>query len=219
MHHLYQVASHLGDPYYETLRRSKLNEVLHFRQLPLPRPCVPLSMPLLLPQHKFVRIVRSALDQCLSVSEDGFIPYHIPTIRVTSASHPKIKDVLYNHMDVVQSWTADATAEQTGWTCPCATVVERHPKVQFVDGHVACSASLLSLPGDVRELAASSANKSVYPLKDGAWASFRQAVTKWTPDHGLLRLPVDDLWNLWEPAWRQHEHNVEDKLTAPDVLR
>ena len=90
------MASHLGDPYYETLCRSKLADVLRFRQLPLPRPCVPLSisMPLFLPQHKFEGMVRSALDQCLSISEDRLIPYHIPTTRIIPASHPKIKDVL-----------------------------------------------------------------------------------------------------------------------------
>ena len=92
-------------------------------------------------------------------------------------------------MDVVQSWTADATAEQRGWTCSCATMVARHPEVQLVDGRVACSASLLSLPDDLKELAASSANKAVYPLKDGAWVSFRQAVTKWTQDHDARSWP------------------------------
>ena len=75
---------------------------------------VALSMPLLLPQHKFARMVRSALDQCLSISEDRLILYHIPTTRIIPASHPKIKDVLRSHMDVVQSWTADETAEQMG---------------------------------------------------------------------------------------------------------
>ena len=106
-----------------------------------------------------------------------------------------------------------------GWTCPCATIIARHHEVQLVDGHVACSASLLSLPDDLKELAASSANNAVYPLKHGAWVSFRQAVTKWTQDHGLLCLPTDDLWNLWEPAWTQHENSLDDKWTVSDVLR
>ena len=64
------VVSHSGDPYYETLCRFKLADVLRFRQLPVPGPCVLLSMPLHLPQHKFARKARSALDQCLSISED-----------------------------------------------------------------------------------------------------------------------------------------------------
>ena len=111
-YHLYRVASHLGDPYYETLCRSKLTEVLRFRRLPLPRPCVPL------------------------------FSYHILTTRVFAARHPKIKDALYDHMDVVQPWASDSTAEQAGWKCCCADIVRQHPKVQLVDGHVACSASL-----------------------------------------------------------------------------
>ena len=219
VYHLYRVASHLGDPYFETLRRPKLTGALRFRQLPVPRPCVPLSMLMRLPQHNFARMVRSALDQCLSISEDRLIPNHIPTTRIIPASHPKIEDVLYSHMDVVQSWTADVTAQQMGWTCPCATIVARHPEVQLVDGHVVCSASLLLLSDDLKELAASSANNAVYPLKGGAWASFHQAATKWTQDHGLLCLPADDLWNLWEPAWTQHENNLDDKWTVSDVLR
>ena len=219
VYHLCRVASHLGDPYYETLCSSKLTDVLRFRQLPVPRPCVPLSTPLLLPQRQFARMVRSALDQCLSTSEDPLIPYHIPTTRIIPASHPKIKDVLRSHMDVVQSWTADETAEQMGWTCPCATIVADHPEVRLVDGHVACSASLLSLPEDLKELAAASANNAVFPLKEGSWASFRQAVAKWTHDHGLQCLPTDDLWNFWEPVWMEHRHNLADKWTVSDVLR
>ena len=94
VYHLSRVASHPGDPYYETLCGSKLTDVLRFRQFLVPRPCMPLSIPLLLPQRQFARMVRSALDQCLSISEDHLIPYHIPTTRIISASHPKIKDVL-----------------------------------------------------------------------------------------------------------------------------
>ena len=128
--------------------------MLRFRQLPVPRPCIPLSIPLLLPQRQFARMVRSALDQCLRISEDRLIPYHIPTTRIIPAGHTKIKDVLHNHMDVVQPWTADETAEQRGWTCPCANIVADHPEVRLVDGHVACSASLLSLSEDLKELTA-----------------------------------------------------------------
>ena len=146
LYHLYRVASHLGDPYYETLCRSKLTDVLRFRQLPVPRPCMTLSIPLLLPQRQFARMVRSALDQCLSISEDRLIPYHIPTTRIIPVSHPKIKDVLHSHMDVVQSWTADETAEQMGWTCPCATIVADHPEARLVDGHVCCLLSQLVVP-------------------------------------------------------------------------
>ena len=118
------MASHLGDPFYETLCRSKLTDGLRFRQLPLLRPCAPLSLPLLMPQQHFVRKVRCALDQCLSVSEDRLVPYYIPTTRVIAASHPKIKDVLDNHMDVVQMWASDGTAEQAGWKCCCADIVK-----------------------------------------------------------------------------------------------
>ena len=55
VYHLYRVASHVGDPYYKTLCRSKLTDVLSFRQLPVPRPCIPLSILLLLPQRQFAR--------------------------------------------------------------------------------------------------------------------------------------------------------------------
>ena len=213
VYHMYRVASHLGDPYDETFCRSKLSDVLRFSQLPAPRPCLPLSMPLLLPQHKFARMVRSALDQCLSISEDRLIPYHIPTTRIIPASHPKIKYVLHSHMDVVQSWMADGAAEQMGWTCPCATIVANHTEVQLVDGHVACSASLLSLPDDLKELAASSANNAVYPLKDGAWASFRQAVMAFCV---CLRMTFGTCGNLLGFG---HQSNLADKWTVSDVLR
>ena len=115
VYHLYRAASHLGDPFYETLCRSTLSEILRFRQLPVPRPCVPLCMHLLLPQRKFVRTVRNTLNQCLDVSDDRFVPYHIPTTRVIAASHPKIKDILHNHMAIVRTWTSDGNAEQMGW--------------------------------------------------------------------------------------------------------
>ena len=131
------------------------------------------------------------------MSEDRLVPYHIPTTRVIAASHPKIKDVLYNHMDVVQTWASDSTAEQARWKCCCADIVRQHPTVQLVDGHVACSASLLTLPEQLSELTTSSANNSVYPLKEGAWATIRRAVTRWTQDQGLLCIPTDDLRDLW----------------------
>ena len=166
-----------------------------------------------MPQQHFVRMVRSALDQFLSVSEDHLVPYHIPTTRVFAASRPKIKDVLCNHMDMVQTWASDGTTEQAGWKCCCADIV------QLVDGHVACSASLLTLPEQLSELATSSANNSRYPLTEGAWATLRRAVTKWTQDHGLLCIPTDDLRDLWEPAWTQHEPCIGDKWTVSDVLR
>ena len=44
-------------------------------------------------------------------------------------------------------------------------------------------------------------------------------VTKWTQDHGLLCLPTDVLWNFWQPAWMEHQHNLADKRTVSDVLR
>ena len=37
--------------------------------------------------------------------------------------------------------------------------------------------------------------------------------------HGLLYIPTDDLCDLWEPAWTQHEQCVGDKWTVSDVLR
>ena len=55
-----------------------------------------------------------------------------------NSDHPRQPSEDHSHMDVVQSWTANETAEQMGWTCPCATIVADHPEVRLVDGHVAC---------------------------------------------------------------------------------
>ena len=41
VYHVYRVASHLRDPSYETLCRSRSTELLLVRQLPVPKPCIP----------------------------------------------------------------------------------------------------------------------------------------------------------------------------------
>ena len=125
-------------------------------------------------------------------------------------------------MDVVRTWTSDGSAVESGWKCSCQEIAEQHPQMQLVDGHVACSAGLLTLTVDLQELASSSANNSVYLLADGAWMTFRHAITTWTQDHDLLCLPVSDLrsvWEEWEEAWEQHETSLGHKWTVSDVLR
>ena len=219
VYHLYRIASHLGDPYYESRCRGRLTDVLRFRQLAVPVNCVPLAVPLLCPGKVFLRRTKQLLGQCLDISQDRLLPYHVPATKIVPTAHPKIKDLLFNHQRIVSTWDAQSSSEEAGWQCTYTEVLKAHPRFQTVDGHVASSATLLTLPPDLQCMAGSSSNNTVFPNMDEHWDVFWNALCKWTKHHNLLMLPRQDVYEVWLSMWQLHTVNVGDRWNFGHVKR
>ena len=218
LYRLFRMATHLGDPFYETICRSRLNDVLQFRQLKCPGTCRPLSTPFLLPEAGFKRLIRGLLGDILHVSSDRLLPYHIPSTALVAASHPKIKDVLFSHKQILWQWNPSIDPCKAGVQCCCAEILLRHPNVTTVQGHIASSATLLSLPQELAELARSSCGNPVFMTASEHWQRFYDDVLQWINHHDLVRYPMKDIRLTWEKAWSLHTQHVGQHWTV-DLVR
>ena len=219
IYRLYRMATHLGDPFYETSCRSKLNQVLEFRSMRAPGVCRPLSIPFLLPERVFTRRARRLLGDILDVSTHKLLPYHVPSTSLVAKSHPKIKDILFSHKKILMQWDPKITPDQAGIRCCCAQILKDHPRLTVAQGHIASSATLLSLPDDLLCIAQSSCNNTVFMDAKAHWSCFRTTIYEWIEHHDLLRYDEKEVRAVWERLWREHEQALEGHWTVTQINR
>ena len=219
IYRLYRMATHLGDTFYETICRSKLNQILEFRSMRAPGVCRPLSVPFLLPERLYSRQVRRLLGDMLDVSTHKLLPYHIPSTSMVAKTHPKIKDILFSHKKILIQWDPTITPDQAGVRCCCEQILKDHPRLSVVQGHVASSATLLSLPDDLLCIAQSSCNNTVFMDAKTHWNCFRTTVYEWIEHHDLVRYDEKEIRAVWERLWREHEQASEGHWTVTQINR
>ena len=218
LYRLFRMATHLGDPFYETICRSRLNTALKFRQLRCPGTCRPLMTPFLLPESDFKKLTRGLLGDILDVSSDRLLPYHIPSTALLAKSHPKIKDVLFSYRQVLQQWDPHVDPTTAGIVCRCAEILRRHPQLTVVQGHVASSATLFHLPEFLGQVAQSSCGNTVFMSAKDHWKTFHTAVREWISHHELVHYPTDDIRRVWDAAWKLHMQHLGSRWTV-DLVR
>ena len=86
-----------------------------------------------------------------------------------------------------------------------------------MQGHVASSATLLSLPDDLLCIAQSSCNNTVFMDAKAHWDCFRTAVYDWIEHHDLVRYSEKEVKAVWERLWQEHKKSLDGHWTVAKI--
>ena len=194
---LYRLASNLEQP-HQSKTISALRSALVFRRLTVPQSNRALAVPFLAHQEHKIQLM-AFLKKIVKDNLDHAIPFHLPSCSPIEASSPKLCDALWNW----KQWLSKPPAHVLN-ACSCQRIVHQHPNLQLTDGHITSSASLLSLPPDLLEVASSNMKASYYVAKEFYIAETLPQFQKWLLHHGLPA-HLSSVWHSHiDAVWPQH---------------
>ena len=215
--HLYaldRLASCLEEP-YRGVAKKRLKSVLERRGLAVPRAAKPLTLPLLANKF-FKKNVEKWLVGVRKKYADQALPFHLPTKQVVEKRHCSVGEKLFNF----RLWLKKFAQFPCTDFCQCQLVLQKHPQLQCVEGHVASPASLLSVSRHLKRLLASSAGCCFFPRVKRYREMSVQEVRAWAGHHHLPIEQVVDEW-LWfvEGEFPEHVKAVSGRFSIAEVLR
>ena len=110
----------LDDP-PRTRVRAILKRILKFRDCPE----APYTKPLILPMlghHKFKKELQRWMVQRIQEHKPFLVPFHLPSKSVIVGKLPSIRDIVYNHLSVIQQWQWEQEPP-----CRCREHLHQHP--------------------------------------------------------------------------------------------
>ena len=180
-----RLASCLEEP-YRGVAKKRLRSTLAFRGLDVPKLAKPLSLPLLA-NKLFKKNVQSWIVKVRKTFSKEALPFHLPTKQIVEKRHCSIGDRLFNFRRWMQKFTI---CPQEAF-CNCRAVLQKHPDLECVDGHIASAASRLSVSKHVKRLLASSSSCCFYPRRN-AYSHIGTSLSKKCV-HGLCTTVVSRL--------------------------
>ena len=215
---LFRIAKNLEQP-----AKSKvvalLTGALRFRNCSVPAKQPRLRVPFLA-HADFKTCLTKWLRQQIQQYKHWLIPLHLPSKFVDEGSHLSLAKALHN----IKQWESRMTNLQpSSLPCCCQELTRQHPHLHFVDGHVASSASLLSLDVDLHILVSFSSSSTFYPTFQSYRGLYQAKVDAWFKAQGFPLQVAHDFWTEFFPRqWYLHEHAIaklDFALQEPQVTR
>ena len=141
-------------------------------------------------------------------STNWLIPLHLPSSRIAEAAQPSIQKLAYNF----KQWARKmSNIDPTSLPCCCSQLLRSHPDLQLVDGHVACSASLLSVSKEITPCFKFSSKSTVF----ADWGTFQRLyykrISAWFSAQGFPQAVFQEFWNqVLVQEWQLHERALRE---------
>ena len=200
----------LDDP-PRTRVRAILKRVLKFRDCPEP----PYTKPLILPMlgHKrFKKDLQRWMVQRIQEHKPFLVPFHLPNKSVIVGKLPSIRDILYNHLSVIQQWQWEQEPQ-----CRCRELLQEHPELEVVEGHIASPAMKLNISKRLRTLLYYSADAQVFPSKDKYILTTWKQIQQWAKHYGLNNLEQQQWQQFVNTQWKAHTEATWTSMKYKDV--
>ena len=210
IHALYRLSLHCDDPPRSKIR-SALKKVLDFRKCPRPGAPRPLCIPMLA-HSTFQKSVQTFISHLIQTNADSLVPFHLPFKKIVVGKRKKIAELLYNHQVHLQQWQVH-TAPQ----CPCNRLLQEHPNLLAVEGHIESPASMLSVSRRLQTLLQHSAMTSVYPNFEQHIEDTWQIVQKWSLKNGIHTLQFQQWRDFVSQQWKQHQNVAWTTIKYRDI--
>ena len=122
----------------------------------------------------------------------------MPSSRIAEAAQPSIQKLAYNF-------------KQSGrkMTNYCNQLLCTHLQLQLVDGHVACSASLLSVSKEIAPFFQYSSKSKVFADRHTFQRLYHKRVFRWFSVQGFPQSVFQEFWSqVLEREWQLHQHKI-----------
>ena len=209
-----RLASALEEP-YRGVAKKRLRAVLLYKGLAVPRLAKPLAVPLLA-NKLFKQNVKKWVVQVRKMFAHKALPFHLPTKEVIEKRHGSVGEKLFTF----RRWLKKFSQCPGEDLCRCQSVLQKHPELECIDGHVASPASRLSVSRHLRRLLGSSAGCCFFPRYKRYKDISVQEVGKWAEHH---HLPVNEVVQQWlqllSVEFPAHVKAVSGRFSVSDVLR
>ena len=207
---LYRLALHCDDPPRSKIR-SILKKVMDFRKYPRPGTARPLCLPMLA-HSTFSRSLQTFVSELIQSNKEYLVPFHLPSKKILAGKHQTIADLLYNHQKHLQRWSVDVPP-----LCPCQRLLQEHPNLATVEGHIASPASLLSVSRRLQTLLQHSAMTSVYPnleqYVEDTWCTIQERALK----NNIHTLQFQQWRQFVLQEWKLHQHAAWTTIKYRDI--
>lgn len=200
---LYRMTAYMGQPYFHKCKKP-FASALRFKNLSIPKANKSLTIPFLA-HDLFAVNAAEFLTDLLSQIKDVAIPLYMPSHKVREAAHPTVHKSLYNHFQWLELF---AERECQPFECRCDEMLSLHPHLDVVDGHVASSASKLSMSTNMAELITTSTGANYFvPFAKYLELSLA-AFESWRNVHGLPSY-LDQNWHKFVvQQWPLHVEEI-----------
>ena len=213
---LFRLAANLEEP-ARSRTRSVIKSAMIFRKLSIPKSNLPFSIPFL-SHDGFTRSLKLFLRSLIITYKAHGIPFHLASSSPRETSHQQLGKRLFNF----NSWMnqVDDTCPQQSW-CQCRSILRRHPNLELVDGHIASSASKLSVSAHLMPILTANQTSTFFPAKrfyvDNSVETFR----RWLIHHGLPQHLTSRWLSFVDQEWPHHCKHLADHtcFSAQDVFQ
>ena len=170
---LYKLAANLEEPFRSSVR-NRLASVLKFRGQAVPRINQPLVVPFLA-HSKFPAFATQWLRQVRNDFQHVLLPFHLPSKTVVEGRHQTVAKLLLSFRE----WFGRFEKSPQTSFCKCRHVLEEHPDLDMIDGHVASPAVKLRMSSHLLKLVGGSAGSMVFSSKGTYLNMSSKNVKKW----------------------------------------
>ena len=200
----------LDDP-PRTRVRSILKRVLSFRDCPPPPSTKPLVLPML-GHRDFKERLQRWIVQKVQEHKPFLVPFHLPGKSVVVGKLPSIRDILYNHLSMIQQWSWDNEPP-----CKCQQQLRLHPDLEVVDGHIASPAAKLNISKRLSTLLYYSADAQVYPAKEKYIKNSWDKIKQWAKHYGLNNITFEQWQQFINLQWKDHTEATWTSMKYKDI--
>ena len=211
---LARLANSLEEP-YRGVAKKRLRAVLEIRGLGVPRLAKPLCLPLLA-NKMFKKNVEAWIVKIRKLVAEKALPFHLPTKQVVEKRHTPVGNRLFNF----RGWMKRFSRQPCADFCRCHMVLQKHPGLLQVEGHVASPAALMSVSKHLKRLLSFSAGSCFFPRMNAYRVQSLKEIQKWAAHHHLPVEVVEVEWGrLLEKELPAHAKSVTGRFSVADVLR